>query len=136
MGKQNFSTIKKKAHSQTLNKWISIIEEEFDLQAEGERLTKQMEDLIEQLHDMVNGENTVKEIDKCIRRTAISWYKIGAKRGAKETIKALTENWLLDEESLEEMPENITWKAGLNYSTFERKKKLIPKKKYTIRLPE
>lgn len=129
----NQQSIKKKAHSQTLNKLIGKFEGEFDIEAEGETPTKQMDDLIEQLHEMINGEFAIETIEAFVRKTVVAWYKIGANRGMREILKTLN---AIDTESLDELPEKIEWKSKLGYFTFEGDKVEMPKKKYSIKLVE
>ena len=81
--------IKKRVASKSMNKWIEVFEEEVDLEAEGSTPTERMEDLIEQLRQRSDGGDSLEEIDRFFQRTVLTWYRIGARRGAAELVKLL-----------------------------------------------
>ena len=124
--------IKKQAASQSINKWIERLEEEFDLEAEGDTPTERMEDIIEQLRQLLDGSNSLEEIDRFVQRKVLTFYRKGARRGAIEHEKLLYENGVLDDDVYDELPEKIEWTKGLRYNGFDGEKHHIPSKRHSI----
>jgi len=129
---KSIDDIKKEARSQSMTKWIGIIEEELDLEAEGDSPTKKMRHLIQQLQEITNDTETAEELEKFIKRLVITWYKIGARRGAAELVNLLYEKEILKDEIYEKLPEKIKWKKGLTYKSLDGKRKRIRLKKYAV----
>ena len=124
--------IEKRAASQSMNKWIGVFEEEFDLEAEGSTPTERIEDIIKQLRQLLDGSNSLEEIDRFVQRKVLTWYRKGARRGAIEHEKLLYENGVLDDHVYDELPEKIEWAKGLRYNGFDGEKHQIPSKRYSI----
>ena len=123
--------IKKRAASKSMNKWIKRFKEELDLEAEGNTPTERMEDLLKQLRQPSNGDDSLEEIDRFIQKKVLTWYRKGARRGAVELVKLLYENGVLDD-VYDELPEKIEWTIDLRYIGFDKKKHQIPSKRYSI----
>ena len=124
--------IKKKAASRSMTKWIGRLEDEFDLEAEGSIPTERMEDIIEQLRQLLDGGDSLEEIDRFVQRKVLTWYRIGAQRGAEELKKLLHDNGVLDDDVYDELPDNIEWTKGLRYNGFDGEKHHIPSKRHSI----
>ena len=124
--------IEKRAASQSMNKWIGRIEEELDLEAEGSTPTERMEDIIEQLKQLLDGGNSLEEIDQFVQRKVLISYRKGARRGAEELKKLLYENGVLDDDVYDELPEKIEWTKGLRYNGFDGEKHHIPSERHSI----
>lgn len=76
--KKTISQIQKEARSESMNKWISRIEEETDIVTEGETPTERMEDLIEKIKAaIVSGDN----FDDSINNLITSAYSQGVQGG-------------------------------------------------------
>ena len=118
--------IKKRAASKSMNKWIGVYEEEFDLEAEGSTPTERMEDIIEQLRQLLDGGDSLEEIDRFVQRKVLTWYRKGALRGAAELVK------LLGDHVYDELPEKIEWAKGLGYYGFDGEKHQISSKRHSI----
>lgn len=121
-----------KAASRSMNKWIGVFEEEFDLEAEGNTPTERMEHLIKQLRQLSDGSESLEEIDRFVQRKVLSWYRKGARRGAAELVKLLYENGVLDDDVYDKLPEKIEWAKGLRYNGFDGEKHQIPSKRHSI----
>lgn len=126
--------IKKRAASKSMNKWIKRFKEELDLEAEGNTPTERMEDLLKQLRQPSNGDDSLEEIDRFIQKKVLTWYRKGARRGALELVKLLYENGVLDDHVYDKLPEKIEWAIGLRYNGFDGEKHQIPSKRYSISL--
>lgn len=124
--------IKKKAASRSMTKWIGRLEDEFDLEAEGGKPTERMEDIIKQLKQLLDGGDSLEEIGRFIQSKVLTWYRIGALRGAEELRKLLHDNEVLDDDVYDELPEKIEWTKGLRYNGFDGEKHHIPSKKHSI----
>lgn len=64
--------IEKRAASQSMNKWIGRFKQELDLEAEGSTPTERMEDIIEQLRQLSNGDDSLEEIDRFVQRKVLT----------------------------------------------------------------
>ena len=124
--------IEKRAASQSMNKWIGRFEEALDLEAEGSTPTERMEDLIKQLRQLLDGGNSLEEIDRFVQRKVLTFYRKGARRGAIEHEKLLYENGVLDDDVYDKLPEKIEWTKGLRYNGFDGEKHHIPSKRHSI----
>ena len=124
--------IKKKAAFRSMTKWIGRLEDEFDLEAEGGKPTERMEDIIKQLKQLLDGGDSLEEIGRFIQSKVLTWYRIGALRGAEELRKLLHDNEVLDDDVYDELPEKIEWTKGLRYNGFDGEKHHIPSKKHSI----
>ena len=125
--------IEKRARSQSMNKWIRVIQEEFDLEVEGSTPTERMKDLIEQLRQLSDDDGSLEEIDRFVQKAILTWYRKGARRGAAELVKLLYENGVLDDEIYDELPERIEWAKGLRYNGFDGEKHRIPSKNHSVK---
>ena len=125
--------IEKRARSQSMNKWIGVIQEEFDLEVEGSTPTERMKDLIEQLRQLSDDDGSLEEIDRFVQRAILTWYRKGARRGAAELVKLLYDKGVLDDEVYDELPEKIEWDKGLRYNGFDGVKRRIPSKNHSIK---
>ena len=123
--------IEKRARSESMTKWIGVFEEEFDLDAEGSAPTERMNDLINQLHDLLDDGGSLKEIDRFVRKAIVSWYRIGARRGAAELVNLLYKDGVLDDK-VYDLPDKIEWTKRLKYVRFDGEKSRIPAKRHTI----
>ena len=126
--------IEKKAASRSMNKWISVFEEEFDIDPEGERPTERMRSVIEQLQLRLEELHSAEEFDNFMKKTVTKWYRIGARRGAAEAIKKLHEMAIISDDDYESLPETLEWKKKLRYTGFDGKNKNIRRRRYSIDL--
>jgi len=78
-----------KLHSESVNKWTGEIEDRFEIEAVGGTPTERMEDALDQLETLVRAGASHAELSSFVRKTVLTWYKIGAKRGAAEMLKDL-----------------------------------------------
>jgi hypothetical protein len=120
--------IEKRARSESMNKWIGVFKEEFDIEAEGDTPTERMRQVIEQLRQLAEGAESIEQMQAFIRKKITKWYRIGARRGALELALFLKEKGVLNDEDL---PERITWKKGLTYIGFDGEKKRLKEKEYS-----
>ncbi len=115
-----------KLHSESINKWTKEIEDRFDIETEGETPTERIEDALEQLEEIIASGASPEEIKKFIRRSVLSWYKIGAKRGAAELLKDLMWYEVIPDnidELKKELDEPISNSDSLLWNTVLRYKK-------------
>lgn len=125
----NKKKIEAKARSASMNKWIRVFEEEFDLETKEDTPTKRMQEIIIQLHSLLpDDSDLIEEIENHIKKSVVSWYRIGARRGIAEFINAL------DEDLFGVLPDKITWKKSLKYHSFSKGKQQISSRHYTVEI--
>ena len=78
-----------KLHSESVNKWTKEIEDRFVIEASGETPTQRIEDALDQLEAIISSGGSHEELRNFVRNSVITWYKVGAKRGAAEMLKDL-----------------------------------------------
>lgn len=119
-----YDKYKAKHHSMSVNKWRKEIEERFDLEADGDTPTEKMEDTLDQIEDLLDGNLSPDEVNRYIKKVVVRWYKIGAVRGAAELLKDLSWYEILPDDlsklknKLREPLENddfLFWKSSLKY---------------------
>ena len=74
-----------KLHSESVNKWSSIIADRFDVENFGGTPTECMESVLNQLEERIANQVSADDLRAFVRET----YKVGAKRGAAEMLKDL-----------------------------------------------
>ena len=74
-----------KLHSESVNKWSSIIADRFDVENFGGTPTECMENVLSQLEERIANQVSADDLRAFVRET----YKVGAKRGAAEMLKDL-----------------------------------------------
>ena len=118
----------------SVNKWRKEIEERFELDADGDTPAEKMEDALDQIEDLIESNLSAKEINRYIKRVVMSWYKIGAVRGAAELLKDLSWYEIIPgniselRETLKEPLSNedfLFWKASLKYKTVDGETKRV-----------
>jgi len=121
-----------KGSCQSMNKWIGVIEEKFELDTWGDTPTEKMNNVLGQLSDLVHKPEDIDEINSFTQKTVKSWYKVGVRRGAALIIKELLEASVIEESDLEFISKEISWKKGLNYKTFTGEKEKISSQSFKI----
>ncbi|WP_146215055.1 hypothetical protein [Rivihabitans pingtungensis] len=79
------STYEARLHSESVNKWSSIIADRFDVENFGGTPTECMENVLSQLEERIANQVSADDLRAFVRET----YKVGAKRGAAEMLKDL-----------------------------------------------
>ncbi|WP_277060917.1 hypothetical protein, partial [Rivihabitans pingtungensis] len=82
-------TYEAKLHSQSLNKWSAIIADRFDVENFGGTPTECMESVLNQLEKRIANQVSADDLRAFVQETVLTWYKVGAKRGAAEMLKDL-----------------------------------------------
>lgn len=82
-------TYEAKLHSQSLNKWSAIIADRFDVENFGGTPTECMESVLSQLEKRIANQVSADDLRAFVQETVLTWYKVGAKRGAAEMLKDL-----------------------------------------------
>ena len=121
-----------KLHSESVNKWSSIIADRFDVENFGGTPTECMESVLNQLEKLIANQVSADDLRAFVRET----YKVGAKRGAAEMLKSLMWYGILPDqfedlkEELEQPLSNhdsLSWSASLKYKEHNEGSKLIEK---------
>lgn len=82
-------TYEAKLHSESINKWTGEIEDRFDIEAFGDTPTERMENALDQLDALVGSSVSHEKLRSFVRKTVLTWYRVGARRGAAEMLKDL-----------------------------------------------
>jgi len=113
-----------KLHSESVNKWTRVIEDKFDIEANGQTPKERITNVLDQLDDMINAGGSSDDIREFVREIITNWYKIGARRGAAEMLKdlmwyeILPDNMIDLKKKLSEPIKNkdsLLWIANLRY---------------------
>lgn len=117
-------TYEAKLHSQSLNKWSAIIADRFDVENFGGTPTECMESVLNQLEKRIANQVSADDLRAFVQETVLTWYKVGAKRGAAEMLKDLMWYDILPD-NLEELKkklnqplsnnDSLLWNTSLQY---------------------
>lgn len=139
----SFKNIEKKAASQAIHYTLQMIEDEFEIELDKEDKyppRKRRKITIELLKEKIEANEDVldeiyEEVDEFVEKTIVKWYKVGARRGALEVLRALIDQDVIDDDEYENFIddfEKIKWKCSLNYTKFDEDKAKVKSKKYSI----
>lgn len=115
--KKSIDQIKKEARSESMNKWISRIEEETDITSDGESPTERMEDLIEQIKLAIDsGANLDDSINKLIK----SAYEQGVQGGFAKALSKFSSGTI----ATRKLPNQDFWVLHTNSTQYQISAKL------------
>lgn len=117
-------TYEAKLHSESVNKWSAIIADRFDVENFGGTPTERMESVLNQLEERIANQVSADDLRAFVQETVLTWYKVGAKRGAAEMLKDLMWYDILPD-NLEELKkklnqplsnnDSLLWNTSLKY---------------------
>ncbi len=139
----NLKNIEKKAASKAIQKTLQMIEDEFEIELDKEdkypprkrrKITIDLlKEKLEENEDILDEIN--EEVDEFTEKTIIKWYKVGARRGALEMLRALIDEDVIDDIEYEEFIDDfkrLSWYCSLNYMQFDENKAKVKLRKFSI----